>query len=69
MNVPEVLVSTKVYLQQLAEAATQDVDPIDVPDLLLQEIDIASEAVGQELEGKLKRTIPSTFNGNSEFYT
>lgn len=52
MNVPEVLVSTRAYLQQLAEAATQDVDPIEVPDLLIQEIDAASEAVGQEVEGK-----------------
>lgn len=55
---PEVLVSTRAYLQQLAEAAIQDNESSAVPDLLLQEIDSASQNVVKELEGELKCTIP-----------
>ena len=54
---PEVLVSTRAYLQQLAEAAIQDNESLAVPDLLLQEIDSASQNVVKELEGELKCTI------------
>lgn len=63
---PGVLVSTGAYLQQLAAAVTQDNDSLAVPDLLLQEIDSASENVVKELEGGLKCTIPFTSKTNSE---
>jgi hypothetical protein len=56
MNLAEVLVSTKAYLQQVAEAMAQENDGVEVPDLLLQEIDSASKVVLQELEGKQAQT-------------
>jgi hypothetical protein len=56
MNLAEVLVATRAYLQQVAEAITPENDGVEVPDLLLQELNSASELVVQELEGKQAQT-------------
>jgi hypothetical protein len=56
MNLAEVLVATRAYLQQVAEVITPENDGMEVPDLLLQELNSASELVVQELEGKQAQT-------------
>lgn len=52
INAIDVLTSNIAYLQQLLNVNSQDIDPIEIPESLFQEVEHVLKATEYEVEGK-----------------